>query len=246
MPEFDLTVAITAHSEGIVAGPTIHSVEAAIASAEADGIRVERLVGLDNATSTSQDYFLQPALSHWPTINLDHGDLGLARNSLARQAQGKIVAFLDADDLFSENWLRKGVHGLLGAQGDREGIIAHPEINVFFDAHQSILANIDQADPIYTPYYWYVANYYDSLAMATRDTFLDVPYRARDKEAGFGYEDWCWNLDTLAAGHRHIIIDDTIIFKRRQDNSLVIDLGRNKAMIWPTESLAIDCLAKVK
>ena len=55
----DLTVAVTAHNEGIVAGPTITSVEAAITGVEAMGLRVERLVGLDNPTPECDEFFTQ-------------------------------------------------------------------------------------------------------------------------------------------------------------------------------------------
>ena len=47
MTRIDITVAVTAHSESVVAGPTMRSAETAIRAAEAEGFRVERLIGLD-------------------------------------------------------------------------------------------------------------------------------------------------------------------------------------------------------
>ncbi len=99
MSKFDITVAITAHSESIVAGPTIHSCDVAIAAAEAAGYKVERLIGLDNASEETTHYFNQPALKHWKKVTLSAGDLGEARNGLAKGAKGRMTAFMDADDL---------------------------------------------------------------------------------------------------------------------------------------------------
>lgn len=240
----DLTVALTAHSETIVGGPTILSAEAAIAKAEEAGFTVERLIGLDSASEGCEAFFSSDLLAHWTKVKLKARDLGIARNLLAANARGKWIAFLDADDLFSENWLSEGSRALSAAEQRNQDLILHPEANIFFDAANSVLLNINQDDDLYTPYYWYAANYYDSLVMAPRRAFLDVPYIRRDKETGFGYEDWRWNLDTISAGWTHQIVKDTIIFKRRQDMSLVVELGQQRAMLWNTESLTINNLAR--
>ena len=40
---------------------------------------------------------------------MHEGDLGRVRNALVPRATGRYIAFLDADDLFSENWLAEGL-----------------------------------------------------------------------------------------------------------------------------------------
>lgn len=239
---YDITVAITAHSEGVVAGPTIHSCEAAIAAAEAAGYTVERLIGLDNATEQTARYFNQPALDHWRKIKLSVGDLGLARNALAQAAAGRMTAFMDADDLFSENWLALAANMLEEGRAERQKWIMHPELNWFFDAAGAVLVNPDQDSDFYAPMYWRVGNCFDSLAMADTDTFRNVPYRGRDKASGYGYEDWCWNIETIEAGFKHRTVRDTIIFKRRRDSSLVTELNDGKSVLWELDALAIDRL----
>lgn len=242
MSPFDITVAITAHAETFVAGPTIRSCDAAISAAERSGYLVERLIGLDNATSEATEYFHQPDLEHWRKVPLDVGDLGLARNGLAQSAQGAFLAFMDADDLFSENWLVEGAKALKAAAEQGQRAILHPELNWFFDAANAVLVNPDPTSVFYTPYYWRVGNHFDSLAMADTETFLEIPYRGRDRNNGFGYEDWCWNIETLQAGFIHHVVPDTIIFKRRRDNSLVTELNTNKNVLWELDMLAIDNL----
>ena len=64
---------------------------------------------------------------------MDEGDLGRVRNALVPQTAGGFIAFLDADDLFSENWLADGLDTLTAAERPGERIIAHPEVNIIFD-----------------------------------------------------------------------------------------------------------------
>lgn len=240
----DLTVVVTAHSESIVAGPTMRSAEAAVGVAESAGFRVERLIGLDAASERCRAFFTQPAMSRWFSVALDERDLGLARNALAKLANGRWLAFLDADDLFSENWLVEGARMLARAEAGGEKVILHPEVNVFFDGMNSALGNIAGDSALSTPYYWYVANYYDSLAIAPQEAFSEAPYVGRDRERGFGYEDWRWNLDTIAAGWQHAVVKDTIIFKRRRDMSLVFELAQKRSLLWDMEIMAIDQISE--
>ena len=214
------------------------SCEDAIAVAEAAGFAVERLLGLDRPSPDTTAYFSQSRFDHWTHVPLDCGDLGHSRNALARAATGDAMAFLDADDLFSENWLAEA-GAMLAHDPD---LILHPELNWLFDGARVALWNPDPESPLYTPHYWRVGNYYDSMVVAPRRTFIEIPYRGRDKARGLGFEDWCWNLETMAAGWRHKTVRDTIIFKRRRDNSLVQELRQNKSVLWELEMLAIDKL----
>ena len=240
MSEFDITVAVTAHSETVVAGPTMRSAGAAIGAAEATGLRVEKLIGLDSPTNGCRAFFSQAAFHTWKRVDIEVRDLGLARNQLAKIATGRLIAFLDADDLFSENWLYRGAQRLVEAERNRQRIIAHPEINFFFDGAEFILVKPAQDDPLFTPYYFYFGNYWDSLCMAPRSAVLDTPYLPRDRVSGFAYEDWQWNIETMANGWGHVSVDDTIVFKRRRDASLVVEISQLRAVVRDHESMRID------
>lgn len=236
----DLTVAVTAHSETLVAGPAMRSADAAIAVAEAEGARVERLIALDAPSADCRAFFAQPAFGHWTSVDLDFNDLGRTRNAVVQKAGGRWIAFLDADDLFGDNWLAAAAKRLRDAERAGENIVVHPELNWTFDNEASVHLRPDQDDPFFTPLLFYCVNYYDSLCMAPREAALEIPYRPYDMAKGLAFEGWPWIIETMAAGWRHVIARDTVIFKRRRDSSLVVDSARRRTLIPALEPMAID------
>lgn len=245
MKEFDLTVALTAHSETLVAGPTMRSAEIAIRIAEAAGFRIERLIGLDAPSDEGRAFFCQPAFANWRVEKFQSLDPYPTRNALAERASGRWVAFLDADDLFSENWLVAAGECLIEAEKANGKVIVHPEMHWVFDNDALVFTKPAQDDPLFVPEHFYVANYYDMLCMAPREAYRDVPYVSRDLVNGFGYGDWQWNIETMAAGWRHVVAKDTIIFKRRRDYSVVLQNEARQTVIFHVESMAIDRVRKL-
>lgn len=235
---FDISAIVTAHAETVLAGPGMRSAEIAIAQAEAAGLCVERIIGLDNPTPGARAFFEQPTLDGWRRIDMSFRDQGRARNHLSEVSEGDWIAFLDADDLWSENWLVEAARRA-EAQGSRK-IIVHPELNWFFDRQASILANIPQDSPLMAPEYFYVANYYDALSFAPREAHLEHPFAKRDVPNGFAHEDMQWAIETMAAGYFHAVAQDTIIFKRRQAMSQTIRASQGAASIYAIEPMFID------
>uniref|UniRef100_UPI003567A8D6 glycosyltransferase family A protein n=1 Tax=Aquicoccus sp. TaxID=2055851 RepID=UPI003567A8D6 len=231
MADIDLTVVVTAHSETIVAGPTMQAAEASVRYAEAEGFAVERMIVLDFATEECTAFFMQPAFDHWTRVELEQQDLGRVRNEIVPRTSGRYIAFLDADDLFSENWLAEGIRCLDAAAARGERAIAHPELNWLFDGGNSVFAKPTQSDPLFSPHFFYLINYYDSLCMTPRQAHLDIPYVHRDIPNGLSFQDWQFSIETMAAGWEHIIAKDTIIFKRRRDFSLVTESRDRKAIL---------------
>jgi hypothetical protein len=236
----DLTVIVTAHDETAVCGPTMRAADIAVAAARARGFTVQTVIGLDTPTEATAMYFGQPHFDHWERLVLHEREIGRVRNALVSAADGRYVAFLDADDLFSQNWLAEGA-ALLDRYAERgERAIAHPELNVVFDGQKAVLVNVEQTSRLFTPHYLYFRHYYDSLCMAPREAHLEVPYVIRDVPNGLSYQDFQFTIETLAAGWRHVVARDTIIFKRRRDVSLVTESNTRKSLVRALPEMSID------
>ncbi len=236
----DISAILTVHDETVVAGPTLRSAELAIENAEAAGFSVERLLGFDAPSDGCRAYFSQAPLSAWRKEEVAFRDQGRARTAFAETANGRWIAFLDGDDLWSENWLVEAARLLKDAESRNETVIVHPELNWVFDRQAFIMVKIAQDDPLFSPQYFYFTNHYDALCMAARKTFVDFPFAHRDIENGFAYEDWQWSIETMAAGLRHVIARDTIIFKRRRNMSQTIRAALRNASVRDIEPLKID------
>jgi hypothetical protein len=236
----DLTLVVTAHNETAVCGPTMRSADLAVEVARARGYTVQTIIGLDAPTDATSAYFHQPCFDHWERRVLHERDLGKVRNALLPETEGRHIAFLDADDLFSENWLAEAVAALDREAERGQRAIVHPELNIIFDGQRSVLLNIEPTSPLFTPHYLYVRHYYDSLCMAPREAHLECPYVTRDVPNGLSYQDFQWTIETMAAGWEHLVVKDTIIFKRRRDSSLVTESNQRKSIVRALPAMAID------
>ena len=76
--------------------------------------------------------------------------------------------------------------------------------------------------------------------MAPREAHLEIPYVTRDVPNGLSYQDFQFTIETLAADWRHIVVRDTIIFKRRRDVSLVTESNTRKSIVRALPAMAID------
>jgi Glycosyl transferase family 2 len=236
----DLTLIVTAHNETLVCGPTMTSADAAVAAARAAGYTVQTVVALDRATRETSDWFHQSSLDDWERWVMDEGDLGKVRNALVPRTDGRYIAFLDADDLFSENWLAKGLAALDSASERGDRAIAHPEVNITFDGAVGVHQNVDQSSPLFTPYFLYVRNIYDSLCLSPREAHLEVPYVHRDIPNGLSWQDWQYAVETMARGWEHVVVPGTIIFKRRRDFSLMVESAGRISLLRSLPEMAID------
>ena len=171
---------------------------------------------------------------------LHEGDLGRVRNALVPDVDGDYIAFLDADDLFSQNWLAEALVAVKAGESRGEKLIAHPELNVLFDRNRAVSRNIDQDSPLFTPYFFYLRNYYDSLCLSPREAHLAVPYSPRDIPNGLSFQDFQFSIETMSRGWKHVVVKDTIIFKRRRDFSLMVENQSRKTLVRSLPEMAID------
>lgn len=228
----DITAILVAHAEGPMAGLSFRSLLDAVEAARAADLAVEVLVVLDNPDDLTVEAFSEAAGHGARVLETSYGDHGLVRNHVASEAAGDYMAFLDGDDLWSENWLVEA-HRL--CQTDPGRIIAHPEVNWFFGQASYRYFLPDQTDPEFNALgFIRFANPWDAMCLAPTAAYRDHPHSKRSLDEGFAYDDWHFNMETLAAGLVHRVARGTLVFKRRRSGSQFTVASANRSLPRPT------------
>jgi glycosyltransferase involved in cell wall biosynthesis len=220
MDSFDITAIVNGHREGLLAQPTLLSLRQAIEHSERDGIQVETVIVLDRPDRVTEELvqsFCQ-STKNTRVVTVDHGDLGLSRNCGVATAQGKWIAFLDADDLWGSTWLSAAFKA---GEGDPRPVVWHPELSVLFGSNPHLYLHIDMEDLEFEPAALAVTNYWTALCFAPRSLLQQVPYRYTRMSSQIGFEDWSWNMETIAQGWLHKIVPGTGHAVRRKETSLL-------------------------
>ena len=212
----DISVVMTGHSEGVFAGPALRSLMGAMSRARERGLIVDCVIVLDRADMTTRAMFQDLPTQGYRVVQFDCGDPALARNHGVTLAEGRFVTFLDADDLWSSNWLT-AAHTF--CKESTVPVVAHSEINLIFGDQRAAWAHADALAADFSLDYLKIGNYWDAMCFAERDILLRYPYRKNDVAAGYGHEDWQWNNVTTCAGIVHRPVSGTLHAKRRRANS---------------------------
>jgi len=227
----EVTLILTAHREGLLTGVTARSLVAARRRAEAEGITCETLVILDNADAITADTLAEALGGRARFERVNTGDPSAARNHGTALAEGRFAAFLDGDDLWSENWIAAAV----SQARRRPDAVAHPAGNVVFGAEHGLWWHVDSENPIFDPDYLRWHNYWDALSLAETRLYRAFPFIPNDPARGFGHEDWHWNLVTIEAGIAHKPVPRTLHFKRRRPGSVSARANARRAVPYPLE-----------
>ena len=228
--KFDISVALTCHREGLLAGLSAKSALRCMQEARMMDLSCELLVILDRSDTLTKAT-LENALSSESVLFLEtqFGDPGLARNQASQSCQGKYLSYLDADDLWSYNWLTSAWL-MLEKNPD---IIAHSQCNIVFGDRDDVWWHVDSESSDFDSDYLSWSNYWDSLSFAQSETYRRFPFRANNFEQGFGHEDWLWNHHTLTAGLAHRPVINTIHFKRARGGSQMSKVLDHGNLTWP-------------
>lgn len=223
----DVTIVINGHREGSLIIPTLRSASLAQNKSVDNGVKCAVCVILDRpdpATAKAVEESVEPG---WRVHQVNVGDLGLARNEGTKLAQpSDYLAFLDGDDLFSQNWILKAFQC---ARLQRGRIVWHPGTNFIFGKGDTYaFHHRDMDDPQFRASFILVQNYWTALSFAERRIYREFPYRHNDISRGWGYEDWSWNALTISRGLRHKIVPGTAHFIRRKRVSLLNDTNMRK------------------
>jgi len=203
------------HREGRLAHKTLRSVVRAADAALARGVACELVVVLDRPDRATAEFFEEQSELVDRIETVDFGDPAPARNHGARVASGALLAFIDCDDLVSGNWLAEAVRARSELDPGAP-VVLHPEWNVVFDAAHVLSRHVPPDDACWRAENFVEHNYWTAPVVVDRETMLRFPYRPHAEGSGFGFEDWDWNLVTLASGVRHRVVAGTRIYIRRK------------------------------
>lgn len=234
--DIDVSAVITMHEEELLAHTTLRSVERCRKHAERNGLSVEFVITLDNSSEETRRVVTEhPDLRSIDQVHeVSFRDLSTCRNFAVEHARGRYIGTFDGDDYWSENWITRCVESIID---EGESRIFHPEVTIAFGAWNAFWWQVDQLSEDYREGTLLTMNYWNACAFAGKRVFEYCPYHvSRVGEAGFGYEDWHWNCETIAEGYVHRPALGTARFERRKEGgSLNVAHQRAGAIIRPTK-----------
>ncbi len=201
-------VVVNVHREGLLLTATLRSAATAIRAAQARGFSVRTVIVADVADELTLEVARQFSDQHEGVelIEVAFRDLGRARCAGVRALDSSWIAFLDGDDLWSEDWLWRAVRA---ASTDTRLIVWHPEVNYFFGARTHAFLHVDMDDPTYDVSGLALSNHWTALCFTSRDLLMDVPHPSTNIARQIGYEDWAWNINVIARGAIHKVVPRT-------------------------------------
>ncbi len=182
--------------------------------AESQGATTRIVATLDDVDAETRRIVQQhPGLrQHDQVIDLSYGDVSLSRNHAIRCSNSRHIAVFDGDDHISSNWLAAALHR--SASADMASII-HPQMVITFGSTSRFREQPDQSLVELDRRGLLTTNFWNVCAFGARDIFLAEPYVSTgSRSSGFGFEDWHWNCETVAAGYRHLTAPHTVYFER--------------------------------
>ena len=244
----DITCVVNAHCESHLLTPTIRSVQRAQRYADSCGLKTQLMVVLDRSDEDTKSVVEQLILEESLVVEINKGDLALARNEAVELVTSEYIAFLDGDDLWCQSWI---VDSFSKASMYEEDVILHPEYNIYFGSDSAhVLRHVDSESERFEFEHIYRQNYWTALSFAKRSIYEKYPYRKNTILDGFGYEDWNWNYETLMADISHKIVKNTAHYIRRgkEDVSLLDKTNSGGAIprIWDIYDNRVDSIEFLK
>lgn len=214
----DISIILNCHAEALLLHRTIAGIEKMRGLAHARQISTEVIVIADNITAETDRYLNTHHTFDYTIHRVQFKDPGLSRNYGIEQARGKYIALHDGDDIFSQSWLTKA-YELSENMGSR--VILHPEYSLTFGSGQQFIHHrFSQNQERFHHRSFFDYNPFDALAFAAKTIFTDNPYPPNGQGAGF--EDWHWNLNTIAKGYQHFVVPETVLFIRRKNGFSIL------------------------
>ncbi len=212
--KIDLTVGVSAHSEGLLLYKTMRAVLNGVSRVHEVGKTVEIILHLDAADEVTREVAEKfRGEKNMRIVENSFKDISKVWNFIAEEAAGEYLAFVDGDDLVSENFFVRAVEML---DKTKEEIVVHTEGVVTFGVGTGdviFTLQKDSAGKDKDTMLLLGENPWASGLIAKTSTFVETSYRA--KRAGYGYEDFVFNIETTNKDIRHVVAPGTVLFYRR-------------------------------
>lgn len=240
----ELSIVITAHHEGLLAHKTILSVLRCAEQLEKQNIAYEIIVGLDNPDCATENYYKCWADDARLTIlRCSFSDPAANRNHAVRRARGKYISLIDGDDLISQNFYIEAYK--LARQ--KTGLFAlRPNIQLQFgvdEPNNAVWVMGDSFAPDKDALIMMQFNRWAHMLVAPREVFDKVQFVPAAK--GYGYEDYQFNAEMLAAGIPQFIVPQTTFFYRRMAESKQSEHIAEHTILPYTKLFDFECCAKI-
>lgn len=223
---FDVTLSLHGHAEDHLFIHSLRSAEATCEAANRNGIRAELLIVLDAPTPKTKAVASSSTYTASRIKIVENKDLGLSRNDAVREANAPFIAFLDGDDLVSENWLLES-YRYYETLTDRRTIL-HTEVMVGIHDENWVRFQIESDQTEFTAFELSQNWYFCNNSFAPRDIYLSLPFQRSRRNESLGAEDWKWSADSITRGFVHHYVPRTAYYYRRQHQRL--SLGHTGGM----------------
>lgn len=228
---------VNAHREGCILEETIKSVVLACSELNKFQIKFEVIIVVDEGDSRTIN--VAESFTSFRVVKVWNQDLGKSRNAGVTASNLKYIAFVDGDDLVSSNWL---LDCFRLAETEAAKSIYHPEINYFFgdkgtSLRRVLFGHFSSSSPTFSKWTLVDQNPWTALCFAHRSVFEEIPYRESSELEGTGFEDWSFNLETLARDFQHIAVPNTVHFLRQKKTSMKKNMAARNSRVFSLSSI---------
>ena len=220
---FDISLVLNCHNEDLFINATLKSLDLCFVEANKAGLSVELVCVLDRPTLSIEkkiDSFRFRSSIFKKVIVVNNASLGLSRNDGINASSGEFVCTADADDLISKNWL---VESYKAAKEYFDYSKCHCVVVSEYVYSFGNVISLQRyfGSKYFSPCDIIAYNPFSSRVFAHRSVFIRIPYQNLDKNSGFAYEDWDFNVRAYYYNVEFITSDKTILFYRRRDDSIM-------------------------
>lgn len=232
------TMIMTFHKEGDLALKSLLGMQRVRSYSAQFGNEVRLICMLDNADEKTEQivksYIQQCGTLYDQVIETAFGSPAAARNVGIDNTTTEYVGFLDGDDFLSKNWVQAALTKLVESR--HLSLICTPSYIISFGnkvEHLKSLPSRQIPIPVLVN-----NNFWGAPTFGFISTYRTYPYNERvNTQTKFAYEDWDFNTRCIVNGIEMVPVEDTYIFYRRREHSVLTQHAAHKSFIPPSDFL---------